>query len=393
MNSLFLLAINNLRERKLRSWLTVLGIIIGIAAIVTLIFLGEGLENAITFQFEKMGISSIRITPGNLRGPPTGEIGFSDDIVDKVESVKEVEYVDAVLLNFATIKYSNEELFFYTVGYDTRLSDKGFLDTDLDVDEGRLFRLGDKGVAIIGYKIANDKFKKKINIKNNIEIEGRKVKVIGIFENTGTELDNRIYLPLETSREIFDSYGVVNALVVKIREGLDIEKAADSIRRRLERTMDENEFTVYTPQQLLDQMSAILDAIKIILSGVAAISIIVGAVGIMNSMFTSVLQRTRQIGVMKAVGATRKDILSLFLFESGLIGLGGGLIGVIIGISLAKLVEVIASNLGYALLVIRLDFVIIISVLLFAFVVGMISGFIPAYQASKLVPVDALRYE
>lgn len=393
MNSLFLLAINNLRERKLRSWLTVLGIIIGIAAIVTLLFLGDGLENAITYQFEKMGISSIRVTPGNLRGPPTGEVGFSDDIIGKIESVKEVEYVNPMLLNFATVKYGKEELFFYTIGYDTGLSEKGFLDTDIDVSEGRLFRAGEKGVAIIGYKIANDQFRRKINVKNNIDIDGVKVKVIGVFENTGTDLDNRIYIPLETSREIFDSYGIVNALVVKVREGLDIEKAADSIRRRLEKTMDENEFSVYTPQQLLDQMRAILAAIKIILSGVASISLVVGAVGIMNSMFTSVLQRTRQIGVMKAVGATRKDILSLFLFESGLIGFTGGLIGVILGISLAKLVEVIAASLGFSLLVIRLDFVIIISVLLFAFVVGMVSGVIPAYQASKLRPVDALRYE
>jgi len=157
--------------------------------------------------------------------------------------------------------------------------------------------------------------------------------------------------------------------------------------------MDEKEFSVYTPKQLLDQLSSILGAIKIILSGIAAISLVVGGIGIMNSMFTSVLERTRQIGIMKAIGATKKDILSLFLIESGLIGLGGGLIGVILGITTAKIVEVVAFNLGFSLLVIKLDFLLIGLVLFFAFFIGMISGAIPAYQAASLKPVDALRYE
>ena len=122
----------------------------------------------------------------------------------------------------------------------------------------------------------------------------------------------------------------MNVLVVKIRDGLDMEKAGEDIKNKLKKTMDEKEFSVYTPKQLLDQLSNILGAIKIVLSGLAAISLVVGGIGIMNSMFTSVLERTRQIGIMKAIGATKKDILSLFLIESGLIGLGGGLIGVIL---------------------------------------------------------------
>ena len=393
MNNMFSLAVNNIKERKLRSWLTVIGIVIGIGAIVTLIFLGNGLENAINMQFSKMGVSNIRITPGNLRGPPSGEIGFSDDIIDKVESVKSVEYVNPILLNLADVEYGNEILYLYSVGYDTKLSKKGFIDTDVDVTEGRLFEESDKDVAIVGYNVAYDKFKKDISVKNNIKINGRNVKIIGIFEDTGTELDDRIYIPLDTARSIFNKYGFVNVLAVKIREGLDMEKAGEDIKNKLKKTMDEKEFSVYTPKQLLDQLSSILGAIKIILSGIAAISLVVGGIGIMNSMFTSVLERTRQIGIMKAIGATKKDILSLFLIESGLIGLGGGLIGVVLGITTAKIVEVVAFNLGFSLLVIKLDFLLIGLVLFFAFFIGMVSGAIPAYQAASLKPVDALRYE
>src|SRR3989338_1779428 len=118
-------------------------------------------------------------------------------------------------------------------------------------------------------------------------------RIIGIFEDTGTELDDRIYIPLDTARSIFNKYGFVNILAVKIREGLDMEKACEDINNKLKKTMDEKEFSVYTPKQLLDQLSSILGAIKIILSGIAAISLVVGGIGIMNSMFTSVLKRSK----------------------------------------------------------------------------------------------------
>jgi len=172
-----------------------------------------------------------------------------------------------------------------------------------------------------------------------------------------------------------------------------IEKAAEDVRRMLRKTYEEEQFVVFTPEQLLSQLKDILGAIKILLSGIAAISLVVGGIGIMNSMFTSVLERRREIGIMKAVGATNRHVLLLFLIESGLIGFIGGVIGVILGITVAKSVELIAAQLGFSLLAVGLDFAVIIFMLLFASFVGMISGAIPAYQAAKLKPVDALRYE
>ena len=389
----FILALDNLKERQLRSWLTIIGIVIGIAAVVTLIFIGNGLENAIQAQFSKMGISNVRLAPGNLRGPATGSLGFNNSIINQVEKVKSVEYVNPVLLNFANVEYANEEGYFMTVGYDTKLSDKGFLDADLKLVEGRFFNPDEKGGAIIGYKMAKDFFKKDILSKNTININGIQFKVIGIFDSTGTDIDNRVYLPLDTARELFDKPNTVNVMTVKIKDGIDTEKAAEDIRVMLRKSYEEEEFVVYTPEQLLSQLKNILGAIKILLSGIAAISLVVGGIGIMNSMFTSVLERRREIGIMKAVGAKNKDVLLLFLIESGMIGLIGGLIGIGLGISVAKSVELIAAQLGFGLLSVGLDYGIMIFMLLFSFSVGMISGVIPAYQAAKLKVVDALRYE
>ena len=182
-------------------------------------------------------------------------------------------------------------------------------------------------------------------------------------------------------------------MTVKIKDGINTEKAAEDIRVMLRKSYEEEEFVVYTPEQLLSQLKNILGAIKILLSGIAAISLVVGGIGIMNSMFTSVLERRREIGIMKAVGAKNRDILLLFLIESGMIGLIGGLIGIGLGISVAKSVELIAAQLGFSLLSVGLDYGVMIFMLLFSFSVGMASGVIPAYQAAKLKVVDALRYE
>jgi len=205
-NDMFILAVDNLKERQLRSWLTIIGIVIGIAAVVTLIFIGNGLENAIQAQFSKMGISNIRVAPGNLRGPPTGNIGFNNSIIDQIEKAKAVEYVNPILLNFATLKYRNEEGFFMTIGYDTKLSDKGFLDADIKLEDGRFFNPDEKGSVIIGYNVAKDEFKNEILTKNTIKVNDVQFKVVGIFKKTGTDIDNRIYLPLNDARELFNKH-------------------------------------------------------------------------------------------------------------------------------------------------------------------------------------------
>ena len=395
LNEYVSIALNSLKHRKIRSWLTIIGIIIGIAAIISLISLGQGLENAINEQFEKMGISSIRVVPGELRGPPTGSIGFDSSIIDKVEKVKSVEYVNPVLLNYAALKHKKQSAFVLATGYDTSLSEKGFLDIDIKIKEGRLFRKSDENnkAVLLGYTLAKDTFDPDIEIGKSIEIEDEKFEVIGIFEKQGQDLDNRIYMPIETMRLLYNKPDTVNALTVKILPGITLDKAAKDIENELRKTLDEDEFEVFTPEKLLDQINSILGILKIVLTGIASISLLVGGIGIMNSMYTSVLQRTKDIGIMKSIGAKNIDILNMFLLESGLIGLFGGALGIALGTLVAKSVERIALAFDFTLLKITIDVRLILFALSFSFIIGIISGILPAIRAAKLKPTDALRYE
>lgn len=384
---------NNIKARKIRSWLTVIGIIIGIAAIVGLITLSRSMNAAVEEQFEKMGISAIRVVPGSLHGPPTGSLGLSLDLKEKIEQVNGVEYANPVLLDYATIEYNKEKELAMVNSYDTALSEKGFLDTDLQVGEGRFFLPGEKGALVIGYDIARNTFDKDIQEKNTVTINQKDFKVVGILEETGTDADDRIYMGLEDAQLLFGKENIANVFVVQTTEGADTEKVAEKIKEKLLKSMEEEEFQVFTPEQLLKQIGAILGVIQIVLASIASISLIVGAIGIMNSMFTAVLERTREIGVMKAIGAGRKDILVLFVVEAGSLGAVGGIIGTGIGTVFAYAVEYGAHLADYYLFSVHADLMLMVEIILFSFVLGAVAGFIPASRAAALKPVEALRYE
>jgi putative ABC transport system permease protein len=383
----------HMRSRKLRAWLTILGVVIGIAAIVGLITISKSMDNAVQEQFEKMGISSIRVVPGGLFGPPTGSLGLDADLKDKIEEVKGVEYVDSVIIDYAITILNNEEQIITITSYDTTIGNKGFLDTDINTEQGRFFSSGEKGSVIIGYDIAYDTYEKDVHLKNTLTINHQKFKVIGILEETGTDIDGRAYMALDDAQELFEKENTVNVFVVKTSSGLDSTEIGAKIEEKLLKSMDEEEFQVYTPEQLLAQIGAMLAVIQIVLTSIASIALLVGAIGIMNSMFTAVLERTREIGVMKAVGATNNDILIIFLIEAGLMGTVGGMIGTAIGTLLAFLVEWGAVLAGYSLFSVKIEPSIIIGAIVFSFVIGALAGIIPAYRAAKLRPIDALHYE
>jgi putative ABC transport system permease protein len=383
----------HMKSRKIRAWLTVLGVIIGIAAIVGLITISKSMDNAVQEQFEKMGISSIRVVPGGLFGPPTGSLGLDASIKEKIEDVKGVEYVDSVLIDYASAILNNEEQILMINSYDTSLGDKGFLDTDITTEQGRFFTSGERGGIILGYNIAYDTYSKDIHLRNTIKINEQKFKVIGILEETGTDVDGRAYMGLEDAQELFDKGDTVNVFVVKTSSGLDPTDIGEKIEERLLKSMEEEEFQVFTPEQLLKQIGAMLAVIQIVLTSIASIALLVGAIGIMNSMFTAVLERTREIGIMKAIGAQNQDVMVIFLIEAGLMGTTGGVIGTAIGTILAFMVEYAAKIAGYSLFSVRIEPSLIIGSIIFSFLVGAIAGIIPAYRAAKLKPVDALHYE
>ncbi len=384
---------NNIRERRVRSWLTVLGIIIGIAAIVSLVTLSKGMNTAVQDQFEKMGISSIRIVPGGLHGPPTGAIGFSINLKEKIEDVNGVDYANPVLIDYSTIKSNREEETVMVNSYDTSLSERAFVDTDLKVEEGRFFVPGERSSIIIGYDIAYDLFDKDIGVKNSVLINEQKFKVIGILEESGTDADDRVYMGREDAEALFNKKDVVNVFVVQTTKGINAEEVGAKIEQELLKTLEDDQFDVFTPEQLLKQIGAMIGVIQLVLASIASISLVVGAIGIMNSMFTAVLERTQEIGVMKAIGAPNKTIIVFFIIEAGIMGVAGGAIGTLVGTLLSYGVQLGAYFAGYNLFKVTIDAGMIGLTLLLSFVLGAAAGAMPAYRAARMKPIDALRYE
>jgi len=190
----------------------------------------------------------------------------------------------------------------------------------------------------------------------------------------------------------------VDVIAVQVQKGVDANKVADDIERAMRRDRDlelgKEDFQISTPQQILETLDTILTMVEIVLIGIAAISLLVGGIGIANTMYTAVVERTKEIGIMKSIGAQNKDILLIFVIESGLLGLAGGAIGIVFGIGLSKLVEYLAfAFLGTSLIKAFFPWYLIVGSLVFSFLIGTISGFFPARQAASLKPVDALRYE
>jgi putative ABC transport system permease protein len=207
--------------------------------------------------------------------------------------------------------------------------------------------------------------------------------------------DRRMVLPLKTAQELFNKSDNYAIITVKVDKGADPDAIAEKIKKRLRSYRDvkegEEDFTVQTYQNLISSFKTVLNIVTVVLSGIAAISLIVGGIGIMTTMYTSVIERTRQIGIMKAIGARNENILMIFMFESGFLGLVGGIIGVVIGIIASLLAEVLVK--GYINeFTVYLGWDLVFGALAFSFIVGCISGFLPANQAAHMKPVDALRY-
>ena len=386
----FRLAINSILHRKLRSWLTIIGIVIGVAAIIALISLSLGLKSTIEEQFEAFGADKILISPKGFRGPGTLAEGLTEKDVEVLERIDEIEVVSPGMALPGEVKFHEETEFPFIFG---SRNSKEILEGGTNLEEGRYLEENDKFSVLIGSSVAEDLFDEEIRLRNKIQINGQDFKVVGILEPVGnSQDDNTIYITLDDFREIFNKEDEVGFISAKVKQGVDIPTLQKKIERELEKARDDENFQVVTPTQILEQINQILGVIQAVLVGIAAISLLVGGIGIMNSMYTTVLERTRDIGIMKAIGAKKSDILKIFLIESGLMGLVGGAFGVILGTLISLGVAKYSTQAGFKLLV-EINLPLMLFGLLFAFVVGMISGIWPAYQASKLKPVDALRYE
>ena len=396
------LALKNLKKRKLRALLTLLGIIISIATIFTLISISIGLQGAVEEQFRLLGSDKFFIQPrGQLGGPGTGgavELTERDaDIIKKVPGVKEVS---VNTFSSSKIEFGDETRYATSIGVDLDQSNLFIETSAYETTEGRLLTKDDSGEVMIGSQYKdNNFFRKPVRAGDKIKINDVEFKVRGILKTVGNPQDDRnIIIPMEDFRSTFNIIERVDMIIVQVNEEDDLNDIVNRVEKKLLdfRNLEEEnrDFTILTPEELLESFGAVLNIISVFLFGVAAISLLVGGIGIANTMYTSVLERTKEIGIMKSIGAKNSDIMFIFMIESALLGLIGGASGILIGISISKAIEYIAINqLGTTLLKAATPFYLIIGCLVFSIMIGVISGTLPARQASSIKPVDALRYE
>jgi len=387
-------AFEALRANKVRTALTVLGVLIGVMSIIMLVSIGQGVKEQVSDEIKGLGANLFFISPnmggGKSHTPPgmmSNKMTYNDVIAIQTKNGIGIEVVP-VLRTSAVVKYSNTTymtaIFGTTEKYAEALSQK--------VTDGKFFNenmvSNRRRVCVIGKTIVEELFANKDPIGKDIAISGGKFKIIGILESKGATMgqnqDDQIVIPITAAQALLGTTKV-NFIVCKAPSEDRIEESKRIVRRILLRRLTENDFDITDQKDVLETLKKITGILTVALGGIAGISLLVGGIGIMNIMLVTVAERTREIGIRKAIGAKESDILTQFLIESILISATGGIIGILIGwsgsLALRRWVATAVTPW---------------SVLLafgFALFIGIFFGVYPASKAAKLDPIEALRHE
>jgi putative ABC transport system permease protein len=395
--------IRNILKRKKRAFLTLLGIFIGLTAVVALTSLGQGLQQTINEQFQKAGADKILIQAKELGYGGqyvSRQLGETDvNIVRKSHGVQEAT---GHLFRSTAVKFNQIQRVVNMMNIPEKTTEAKLTYEvhTIELDKGRLLTHNDKGKAVVGYNLANTNvFGRNIEVGSKIIANNTILDVVGTIKRIGDPLlDSTVIVAEEDIRNIINEPEIYSMILVQTIPGEDPDKVAENIEKSMRRNRHQKEgkedFTIQTSTDLIESFNNVFAIIQFVFIGIAAISLIVGGIGIMNTMYTSVLERTKDIGIMKAIGATNKDIMKLFLLESSILGLIGGITGITLGIIISVLVSYFTNSyFGQGTLNFALPLWLVVGTLIFATLVGSISGMLPARRASKMKPVDALRYE
>jgi putative ABC transport system permease protein len=291
-------ALRNIKHQKIRSWLTMIGIFIGIAAVVSIISIGQGLQEAINEQFEMIGTDIIVITPGNGFGITGTATPLTQDDLETVKNVKGVELAGGIISKIARVEFKGETKYTWVTGIPQDVSKEMIENMQtVVIEQGRDLKEGDKYKVIVGYLVAHGNFfEKEAKPRDTVTINGQKFKVVGNYGPIGNSQDDRsMFITLETAREIFDEPDKLFAIMVRGKPGLDPSDIAENIKERLreKRGLEkgDEDFSVQTSEQMKQAVGTVLGVVQTVLVGIAAVSLLVGGVGIMNTMYTSVLER------------------------------------------------------------------------------------------------------
>jgi putative ABC transport system permease protein len=403
LKDLFTLAFKNLKHRGVRSWLTLLGIFIGVTAVVALISLGNGLQLAVSSQFGVSQTEIISVQAGGVSGAGPPGVGVVNPLTSKefeaIEKLSSVKNAVKRYIASGKLEYNDKVVF----GYATSIpdgEDMDFIYEQLEKEPvaGRFLKDGERGKVFLGYNFYVDKvgLGKEIILGKSVLINDKKFEVVGILDKKGSFIfDNAVYMNEEDVLELFDYNDKIDVIAVQPtskdeldRTKLDVEKTLRKVRNV---DIGEEDFQVSTPEASLGQIKSILTGVQIFIVFVASISIFIGAIGIVNTMTTSVLERKKEIGIMKSIGARNSHIFLQFFIESGLLGLLGGFVGIVFGtlIGIAGIYGI--NNFIGGELKPSIDFALIFFALLGSFLVGGVAGIVPAMRAAKQNPVEALR--
>ncbi|QQG42087.1 MAG: ABC transporter permease [Candidatus Woesebacteria bacterium] len=391
------LSIQSLLRNKTRSILTMLGIIIGVSAVILLVSIGQGLQNYITQQFESLGSNLVIVLPGKVGGGGGGfgapniagsKLSLGD--VDKLSRIGgAVESVGAGIEMPSSVSYLGKTKYTTTAGLTAEYQKM----RNLTVSSGRMMSESDnragRNVVNIGPGIVDSLFGGANPIGKQITLGGQKFQVVGVLSKIGSggfgiDVNSFVVLPLTTAQKLFGMKSV-QAIGIKAKDKDSIPEVIRQVKKELSKRLKEDDFSVVDSSSLVATINQILGVVTLALGGIAAISLIVGGVGIMNIMLVSVTERTREIGLRKAVGAKPKDILIQFIIESVTLSVVGGGIGVLIGFLGALAINQFIST--------TVTFWSVALAFGVSAAIGVIFGVAPAASASKLNPIDALKYE